>query len=72
MPIITISSEVNARVVQVKVQPGQTVQQDEVLAVLESMKMEISITSEAAGVIKAVHVTEGVVVEEGQAMFDIG
>ncbi len=47
---------------------GQRVDEDDTLMILESMKMEIPITSPLAGTVKAILVAEGDVVQEGQVV----
>ena len=47
---------------------GQHVEEDDTLMILESMKMEIPITSPTAGVVKEILVKEGDVVQEGQVV----
>ncbi|MFN2581738.1 MAG: biotin/lipoyl-binding carrier protein [Candidatus Dormibacteria bacterium] len=47
---------------------GQTVEEDDTLMILESMKMEIPITTPVAGVVKEILVNEGDVVQEGQTV----
>lgn len=71
MPILKVESEVNGRVAAVLVQAGQPVAADDVLAILESMKMEISLVAPSAGTVSAVHAVVGEVVEEGQLLFEL-
>jgi biotin carboxyl carrier protein len=52
-------SPVNGLVIKVNVVPGQLVQPNDVLLVLEAMKMENSITVHHAGKVKRVNVTPG-------------
>jgi acetyl-CoA carboxylase biotin carboxyl carrier protein len=47
---------------------GQEVEEDDTLMILESMKMEIPITSPIMGTVKAILVREGDVVQEGQTV----
>jgi acetyl-CoA carboxylase biotin carboxyl carrier protein len=47
---------------------GQQVEEDDTLMILESMKMEIPITSPVSGTVKAILVKEGDVVQEGQTV----
>ena len=47
---------------------GQQVEEDDTLMILESMKMEIPITSPITGTITAILVHEGEVVQEGQTV----
>ena len=45
---------------------GDKVEEDDVLVILESMKMEIPVTAPRAGTVKEIRVKEGDVVKEGQ------
>jgi biotin carboxyl carrier protein len=47
---------------------GQAVEEDDTLMILESMKMEIPITSPITGTVTAILVREGDVVQEGQTV----
>jgi methylmalonyl-CoA carboxyltransferase small subunit len=46
-------------VVQINVQLGQQIQENDLLMVLEAMKMETNITAPAAGKVKAITVGSG-------------
>lgn len=48
--------------------PGQQVQNNELLLVLDAMKMEIKITAHAAGTIKSIDVAPGDAVKPGQVL----
>jgi urea carboxylase len=56
----------------VHVNPGATVAAGDVLLVIESMKMEISVTAPCAGIIDEVHVAPGSPVRAGQRVVVIG
>jgi acetyl-CoA carboxylase biotin carboxyl carrier protein len=47
---------------------GQAVEEDDTLMILESMKMEIPITTPASGTVTQILVREGEVVQEGQTV----
>ena len=55
-------------VVEVKVQPGDTVEPGQELLILESMKMTIPLQSENSGVVKEVKVNVGDFVNEGDVV----
>jgi methylmalonyl-CoA carboxyltransferase small subunit len=57
-------------VVRVSVQVGQTIQVNDVLLVLEAMKMETVITSSLAGKVARVHVNAGDAVQSGQVLVE--
>lgn len=52
-------------VVEVLVQPGETVEAGQTLLVLESMKMQMRLRSQVAGVVRSVEVERGSQVEKG-------
>lgn len=52
-------SPVAGVVVKLNVQPGQTLQTNDLMMVLEAMKMETNITAPAAGKIKKINVAQG-------------
>lgn len=59
------------KIVAVKVEAGQEVQQGQVLVILEAMKMQNEIASPASGVVKAVHVKPGQTVEGKDLLVEI-
>lgn len=67
-----VASEVNGRIEQIRVQVGDQVQAGDVLAVLESMKMEIALESPSAGRVLQVLTEVGQVAQEGQNLFELG
>jgi biotin carboxyl carrier protein len=69
---VMVASEVNGRIEQIRVQVGDAVQAGDVLAVLESMKMEIALESPCAGRVLAVLTEVGQVAQEGQNLFELG
>jgi methylmalonyl-CoA carboxyltransferase small subunit len=65
-------SPVAGVVVRISAQVGQTIQVNDVLLVLEAMKMETVITSPVAGKIAKVNVRIGDAVEGGQVLVEFG
>lgn len=63
-------SPVNGMVIRVNVELGQTVQPEEVVAVLESMKMEMQIAAPRTGVVKSVQVSPGSPVKVNQLLVE--
>ena len=55
---------------RVNVQVGQNLQVNDLLVVLEAMKMETNITAHAAGIVKAIMTTPGEDVKAGQALIE--
>jgi acetyl-CoA carboxylase biotin carboxyl carrier protein len=60
-----IHAEMVSSVWKVLVQPGASVAAGDTLVILESMKMEIPVLTERAGVVQEMHVVEGEVLQEG-------
>ncbi|MGH4023002.1 MAG: biotin/lipoyl-binding carrier protein [Pseudonocardiaceae bacterium] len=60
-----IRAEMVANVWKIVVAEGDTVSDGDTLVILESMKMEIPVVSEADGTIAKMAVSEGDVVQEG-------
>lgn len=57
-------------VVQIKVKPGDTVSLNQVLVVMEAMKMETNIASPVAGKVKTVRASQGQAVKSGEVLVD--
>ncbi|AUJ26492.1 hypothetical protein CAI16_02260 [Virgibacillus dokdonensis] len=53
---------------KITVEQGQTIEEGQDVVILESMKMEIPITAEQSGVVKALKVNEGDFVNEGDVI----
>ena len=68
MPIIAIKSDITGTVWKVLVKPGESVQEDDDLVILESMKMEIPVTATETAVVLEVCVTEGQSISEGDVV----
>ena len=60
-----VMAEMVGNIWKVVAKAGDTVGPNDTLVILESMKMEIPVPAEVAGVIKEMTVTEGDVVNEG-------
>jgi biotin carboxyl carrier protein len=63
-------SPVTGLVITVNVEPGQQVQPDDLLLVLEAMKMETRVTATHARTVKSVNVTPGKPVRLHQALIE--
>jgi acetyl-CoA carboxylase biotin carboxyl carrier protein len=66
-----VRAEMVANVWKVVVSEGDPVEDGDTLVILESMKMEIPVISEAAGRVTALAVGEGDVVQEGDLIATI-
>ena len=63
-----VKAELVGNLWKIVVEVGQSVDEDDTLMILESMKMEIPITTPIAGTVKSILVAEGEVVQEGQTV----
>ncbi|MGA7242618.1 MAG: biotin/lipoyl-containing protein [Terracidiphilus sp.] len=63
-------SPVTGMVMRIDVEPGQTVEPNDVVMMLESMKMEMQITASQASVVKSVQVTPGSSVKVNQLLVE--
>ncbi|MBJ65980.1 MAG: acetyl-CoA carboxylase biotin carboxyl carrier protein subunit [Rhodobiaceae bacterium] len=63
-----IKSQIKAIVWKVVKEVNDNVAVDEDIIILESMKMEIPVTSEISGTIKSIEVNEGDEIDEGQVV----
>ena len=59
-----VKAELVGSVWKITSKPGDKVAEDDVLLILESMKMEISVTAPRAGTVKEIRVKETDVVKE--------
>jgi biotin carboxyl carrier protein len=69
--LIDALSQVSGAIWKIHVVPGTSVSEDDILGIVEAMKMEIPILSPCDGVVDAVLGKEGDIVEEGQPVVSI-
>lgn len=72
MATTKLHSEVTGTVWKVEKAVGDAVEPGDVVMILESMKMEIPVEAESAGVITVLHVTPEQTIEEDQLLAEIG
>ena len=63
-----VRAELVGNVWKVQAQEGDQVEEDDVIVILESMKMEIPVTAPARGTVREIRVREQDVVQEGQVI----
>jgi len=66
MAVVNVKSEIAGNVWKIQTKPGDQVEADGEIMILESMKMEIPVLSPRAGTIKEIRVSEGEAIDEGQ------
>jgi len=67
-----IVADVAGKVWKIEAQPGAQLAAEDVILILESMKMEIPVVAPAAGTLKELQVKEGDAVAEGQIVAVLG
>jgi acetyl-CoA carboxylase biotin carboxyl carrier protein len=65
---VEVRSEIDAIVWKIEVAPGAEVAADDVLIILESMKMEVPVPAPAAGRVRSIVVSEGSTVREDDVL----
>jgi acetyl-CoA carboxylase biotin carboxyl carrier protein len=63
-----VCSEITGTVWKIELEIGATVAEDDVIMILESMKMEIPVLAPCAGTLKKLQVEEGAAIAEGQVI----
>jgi len=66
--MLELKTEITGNVWKVLKAPGDRVEEDEAVVILESMKMEIPIAAPEAGVIRELRVREGDSVSDGDVV----
>ena len=69
---VSVKASLPGSVWKVVAKVGQSVQKDDVILILESMKMEIDILAPEGGVVKSINVEKDATVVEGQLVATIG
>lgn len=59
------------KILKIEADTGATVEEDDVIIVMEAMKMEIPVVAPASGTVKAVKVEIGQSVEAGEELAEI-
>jgi len=66
-----VGSSIPGMVSKVSVKPGDTVEENQVLAVIEAMKMETSVVARMSGTVDQVFITDGANVKAGELLMTI-
>lgn len=67
----TVCAHITGTVWKILVKVGDEVEEEDVLTILESMKMEMPIEADFDGTVTAVHAVEGQAIAEGDPILDI-
>ena len=65
---IEVEAQITGNVWKIETQVGAEVEEDDVLLIIESMKMEIPVEAPEAGTIAEIRVAEGDSIEEGDVV----
>ena len=68
LTMIEIAAHITGTVWKIEVNVGDEVDEGDIVAILESMKMEMPVETEEAGIIKEIKVTEGQAIAEGDVI----
>jgi acetyl-CoA carboxylase biotin carboxyl carrier protein len=63
-----VHAHITGTVWKIEVAVGDSVEEGDTVAILESMKMEMPVEAEASGTVESILCAEGESVEEGQAL----
>jgi acetyl-CoA carboxylase biotin carboxyl carrier protein len=66
-----VTAEMTGTVWRIEVEEGEAVEEEDILVILESMKMEIPIEAPCDGVVSRILVKEGDPVEEDQVLLEL-
>ena len=66
-----VKAELVGNVWKVEAKAGDKVEEDDILVILESMKMEIPVNAPSAGRVTKIHAQEGQTVQEGQLLIEV-
>ncbi len=67
----SVTAPMVGKILRIEANPGQAVEEDDVVIVMEAMKMEIPVVAPANGTVKAVNVEVGQSVEAGEELAEI-
>jgi len=68
LPVYEAKADIVANVWKIVAKEGDTVEKGDVLAILETMKMEIPVFAEGPGKVQSILAEEGTIVQEGDVI----
>ena len=72
MAVVNVKSEIAGNVWKIQTQPGDRIEAEGEIMILESMKMEIPVLSPKGGTIREIKVAEGEAIAEGDVAVVLG
>lgn len=71
MSDIQIEASLTGTIWKILVREGETVSENQTIAIIEAMKMEVPVVASDSGVVRIVHVKEGDAISEGDSVVTI-
>lgn len=68
MAAVPVKADIAGSIWKILMKPGDAVRAEDVILIMESMKMEIEVTAPSDGKIAEIHVKEGDLVQEGDTI----
>jgi acetyl-CoA carboxylase biotin carboxyl carrier protein len=68
----SVTAHITGTVWKIEVKPGDSVEEGQIVVIIESMKMEMPVEAPSAGTVESVAVTEGQAVDEGAVLITLG
>jgi biotin carboxyl carrier protein len=68
---LSLRSQIPGKVIKISVSEGSEVKKDDVICVLESMKMQVSVKSHKDGVVKKIKIKDGATVAKNDVIAEI-
>ena len=68
MAIVEVEAQITGNVWKIEKAVGDAVEEEDVILIVESMKMEIPVEAPCAGVLESIRVEEGQAIEEGDIL----
>ena len=66
-----VAAHITGTVWKIECAVGDAVREGDTVVVLESMKMEMQVEAEDAGIVRSIHVEEGQAVREGEPLITL-
>ncbi|TAM58161.1 biotin/lipoyl-binding protein [bacterium] len=71
MALVPVKADIAGSIWKITSSIGDRVNADDVLVIIESMKMELQVTAPTPGTVKEIHVNEADMVQEGDTIVTI-
>jgi biotin carboxyl carrier protein len=72
MEMADVTMPMNGKVISIKVQVGQSVDEDQEVVIIEAMKMELPVAAPEGGTVKEIRAKEGESYQTGDVLVVVG